>query len=63
STNGKSQTIAKRLKEILAEALPDQLDDLLMNMHQLRNRLAGNFEDKVRLLNEHTKLLIDHKEE
>ncbi len=63
STNGKSPTIAKRLKEILSDALPDQLDDLLINMHLLRNRLAGNFEDKVRQLNEHTRVLIDQGKE
>jgi len=32
STNGKSPTIAKRLKETLNDALPDQLDDILGNM-------------------------------
>ncbi|HCW08819.1 MAG TPA: ABC transporter permease [Cytophagales bacterium] len=59
STNGKSPTIAKRLKEVFAEMLPQQIDDVLTNMHILRNKLNGNFHDKVRRLNEVTKILAE----
>lgn len=51
STNGKSPTIAKRLKETLHEALPDELDDLLQNMPAIREKLSGDFSEKVRSLN------------
>lgn len=51
STNGKSPTIAKRLKEVLNEVMPDELDDVLENMQVIRNRLGGNFADKVSKLN------------
>lgn len=51
STNGKSPTIAKRLKETLNDALPDELDDLLQNMPAIRARLDGDFSEKVRTLN------------
>jgi len=51
STNGKSPTIAKRLKELLKETLPDELDDLLQNMPAIRQRLSGDFSEKVRTLN------------
>ncbi len=51
STNGKSPTIAKRLKETLHELLPAEIDDLLQHMPQIRQKLAGDFADKVRSLN------------
>lgn len=57
STNGKSPTIAKRLKEVLAEALPDEIDDILQNMPTIRGRLAGDFSEKVRILNALTSTL------
>ncbi|MBN8684155.1 MAG: TSUP family transporter [Chitinophagales bacterium] len=50
STNGKSPTIAKRLKENLQEALPDQLHDLLQQMPQIRAQLQGDFAHKIRTL-------------
>lgn len=58
STNGKSPTIAKRLKEVLNEILPDEIDDLLQNMRTIRNRLKGNFTFKVKKLNDLTKDLV-----
>ncbi len=54
STNGKSPTIAKRLREFLEENLPTQLDELLENMNRIREKLKGNFSDKVKQLNELT---------
>lgn len=59
STNGKSPTIAKRLKEVLNDALPIELNDLLENMEQVRGKLKGNFTSKVNQLNKITKVLID----
>ena len=57
STNGKSPTIAKRLKDIFSELLPGELDDVLNNMQQIRDELAGDFTEKVNRLNELTKVL------
>lgn len=57
STNGKSPTIGKRLKENFNEMLPDELDEILDNMQNIRKNLNGNFSDKVHQLNEATKLL------
>lgn len=62
STNGKSPTIAKRLKETFNEALPAELDEVLDNMHTIRGKLNGNFEDKVRKLNALTKVLAEKEE-
>lgn len=55
STNGKSPTMAKRLKEFLNELLPDEIDDTLELMQQYRNQLKGDFKHKVDTLNAHTK--------
>lgn len=51
STNGKSPTIAKRLRETLTDLLPDQLDEILQNMQVIRNKLKGDFSRKVEALN------------
>lgn len=61
STNGKSPTIAKRLKEVLNETLPDELDNLLNNMQAIRNQMKGDFTEKVKQLNEITKNLSQNK--
>ena len=57
STNGKSPTIAKRLKELFSEALPDQVDDLLDNMQAIRLKLNGNLPVKINKLNDITRIL------
>ncbi len=59
STNGKSPTAAKRIKEVLHDALPGELDEVIENLHKVRNRLNGNFHDKVRKLNAITRVLVD----
>jgi uncharacterized protein len=61
STNGKSPTIAKRVKEVLNETLPDEIDELLGSMQQIRNKLGGDFAEKVKQLNELTKKLATDK--
>lgn len=58
STNGKSPTIAKRLKELLHDVLPDEIDDLLQNMKAVRDQLKGDFRQKVRRLNQLTEALV-----
>ncbi|MEN2281721.1 bifunctional precorrin-2 dehydrogenase/sirohydrochlorin ferrochelatase [Algoriphagus sp. SE2] len=61
STNGKSPTAAKRLRQLLEEVLPDELDDLLENLHAYRATLKGDFEYKVKAMNEVTANLVKHK--
>ena len=51
STNGKSPTIAKRLREILTETIPDEVDEVLDNMQNIRQQLKGDFDYKVQELN------------
>jgi len=59
STNGKSPTVAKRLREILQQVLPDELDSVINHLHTIRTRLNGNFDQKVKKLNAITRILID----
>lgn len=62
STNGKSPTIAKRLKDVLNEGLPDELDITLQQMSVLRNSLTGDFTSKVKKLNKVTAVLVEPKQ-
>lgn len=61
STNGKSPTFAKRLKEVLNENLPKEIDESLENLNQLRNHLKGDFQSKVDTLNKVTSSLVAEK--
>lgn len=54
STNGKSPTIAKRIREYLEEAIPEETDNVLQNMQRIRDRLKGDFSEKVKMLNDIT---------
>jgi len=54
STNGKSPTISKRMREYLEEALPEETNELLENMNKIREQIKGDFNHKVKVLNEVT---------
>ena len=54
SSNGKSPTLTKRIRQYLEEALPEDVQQLLDNLEELRGRLKGDFEYKVQKLNEVT---------
>lgn len=58
STNGKSPTMAKRLKEIFQEVIPIEINTSLTHLHQVRNSLKGDFAQKVQHLNELTSSLV-----
>ncbi|MBS1934640.1 MAG: TSUP family transporter [Bacteroidetes bacterium] len=57
STNGKSPTIAKRIKETLNDAMPEEIDEVLHNMESIRKSINGDFSEKVNKLNDITKIL------
>ncbi len=63
STNGKSPTVAKRLRQVLDEAIPGELDITLQQMNELRNSLSGDFAYKVKVLNDVTSVLVEKKTE
>ncbi len=62
STNGKSPTTAKRLRQFFEDVLPENVDDLVKNLNEFRKTIKGDFEQKVETLNEFTKGLIEKKE-
>lgn len=60
STNGKSPTAAKRIKQVLNETFPDEIDEVLENLNKIRNDLKGNFEYKVKKMNAITRVLVQN---
>ena len=58
STNGQSPTFAKRFRQVLEEILPEETNDLLLNLRAIRDRLKGDFQYKVKKLNEYTSELV-----
>jgi siroheme synthase-like protein len=63
STNGKSPTVAKRIKEVLNENIPEEIDETLEQMSKLRSTLSGDFAYKVKALNEATAGLVQQTDE
>ncbi|MCF2498655.1 precorrin-2 dehydrogenase/sirohydrochlorin ferrochelatase family protein [Dyadobacter chenhuakuii] len=61
STNGMSPTLAKRLKEVLGEALPDNLETAMEQLKAVRDMLKGDFAFKVDELNRITSVLTEKK--
>jgi len=59
STNGKSPTTAKRLRQFFEDVIPENIDDLVKNLNVFRKTIKGDFEDKVIALNKITKTLIN----
>ena len=59
STNGKSPTIAKRLRQFFEDVLPDDINTLTENLNTYRKTIKGNFEEKVKILNDITKDMIN----
>ncbi len=63
STNGMSPTLAKRLREVLTEALPDDLETAMDQLKAVRDTLRGDFAYKVEELNRITEVLVKSKVE
>ena len=59
STNGKSPTTAKRLRQFFEDVIPENIDDLVKNLNIYRKTIKGDFEQKVEKLNEFTKGLVE----
>lgn len=60
STNGKSPTLAKRIRALLEEALPDNVQDILDHLQEIRQQLKGDFAHKVEVLNEVTSSWLEN---
>jgi len=59
STNGKSPTTAKRLRQFFEDVIPENIDDFVKNLNKYTKTIKGNFEEKVEKLNEFTKSLVE----
>ncbi|MFK7932458.1 MAG: bifunctional precorrin-2 dehydrogenase/sirohydrochlorin ferrochelatase [Saprospiraceae bacterium] len=59
STNGQSPTFAKRFRQVLEEVLPNDVQELVANLKIYRDRLKGDFTEKVKALNEATAKLVE----
>lgn len=54
STNGKSPTLAKRMREFLESSLPDSMQNVLDNLNKIRDQVEGDLSKKIEVLNEVT---------
>jgi len=63
STNGKSPTTAKRLRQFFEDIIPESINELVQNLHSYRKRLKNDFEYKVDTLNELTETLLEKNEQ
>lgn len=58
STQGKSPTFAKRMREWLEAILPEDMDETLLKLNEFRSRLKGDFSMKLKKMNEVTESFI-----
>jgi precorrin-2 dehydrogenase/sirohydrochlorin ferrochelatase len=61
STNGKSPTLSKRLREFFEEVLPDNINDLIGHLNEYRNSIRGELTERVARLNDITRSLLNKK--
>jgi len=54
STNGKSPTLSKRIREMLEEVIPDSVGVILDRLKEIRDQLKGDFESKIKKMDEIT---------
>jgi|SRR6185437_14043868 len=59
STNGKSPTFAKRMRELLEDVLPDNISSVIDNLRTIREKLKGDMEYKIKKMDEITSVLKD----
>ena len=59
STNGKSPTTAKRLRQFFEEVLPKDVSKMVENLNEYRKTIKGDFEEKVDKMNQITQKLVE----
>lgn len=57
STNGKSPTLAKRIRETFEDAFPNEINESIDYLTQIRKHLSGDFSEKVKQLNHITSVI------
>lgn len=63
STNGKSPTLAKRIRAFLEDVIPEDIQTSLDQLEAARKNLKGDFQEKITQLNELTKNIIFTKKD
>jgi precorrin-2 dehydrogenase/sirohydrochlorin ferrochelatase len=58
STNGKSPTLAKRMRQLLDEIIPENINELAENLNSYRNSFKDDISNKVLHLNDLTRSLL-----
>ena len=61
STNGKSPTTAKRLRQFFEEVIPEDISKMVENLNDYRKTIKGDFEEKVDQMNEITETLVEQR--
>jgi len=59
STNGKSPTTAKRLRQFFEDVIPEDITKMVQNLNDYRKTIKGDFEHKVTKMNEITEKLVE----
>ena len=59
STNGKSPTTAKRLRQFFEDVIPKDISKMVENLNEFRKTIKVDFEQKVNKMNEITQKLIE----
>ena len=59
STNGKSPTTAKRLRQFFEDVIPEDITKMVQNLNDYRKTIKGDFEQKVTKMNEITQKLVE----
>ena len=63
STNGKSPTTAKRLRQFFEDVIPEDISRMVLNLNAYRKTIKRDFEQKVNAMNEVTEALITNTED
>lgn len=59
STNGQSPTLAKRIRELLNDLIPDEINETLGRLSAIRSQMQGSLKEKIIRLNEITRMLVE----
>tara|TARA_R110002049_G_scaffold63677_1_gene169121 strand:+ start:372 stop:953 length:582 start_codon:yes stop_codon:yes gene_type:complete len=62
STNGKSPTTAKRLRQFFEDVIPEDINTMVQNLNRYRKTIKGDFEQKVDQMNQITSTLVDRED-
>ncbi|MCK0156036.1 bifunctional precorrin-2 dehydrogenase/sirohydrochlorin ferrochelatase [Cellulophaga sp. F20128] len=62
STNGKSPTTAKRLRQFFEDVIPEDINTMVQNLNAYRKTIKGDFEQKVDQMNQITSSLVDRED-